>query len=65
MVLYVVENVHTNRIMDVHMSFKRIRFVGKEEKLVKKYYPDQQSLNNAYKRYKRRIGKILRRPIVQ
>lgn len=59
--IYIIRNIHTNRIIDVKMSAKKILFVGREEKLEKKYVSTQNK-NNLYRKYKRRIGKILRRP---
>lgn len=59
--IWIVRNKHTNRIIDVRMNRSKILVVGLEEKLEKKWVPDGQK-NNVYRRYRRKIGKILRRP---
>lgn len=59
--LYIVRNKHTNRIMDVRQSRRRILLVGREEKLERRWVP-KQDLNNLYRWYARRKGRILRRP---
>ena len=59
--LYIVRNKHTNRIMDVHQSRRRVLFIGREEKLEQRWVAEQ-DLNNLYRWYARRKGRILRRP---
>lgn len=60
--LYVLRNIHTGRIIDVKIDPNRFIVIGTMERLDKRYYPTEKERNNAYKRYKRRIGRILRRP---
>lgn len=60
--LYVLKNIHTGRIVDVKIDPKRFIVIGSMERLSKRWYPTEKERNNAYKRYKRRIGRILRRP---
>ena len=61
--IYILENKNTNRIIDVRMNPERFRVVGINEKIVRRYVPEQEQIN-MYQRYKRaaRRGKVLRSP---
>lgn len=59
--LYILRNRATNRIIMVKMSRNKVLWVGPEEKLEKRWV-SKEDHRNAYKRMKRKVGRILRKP---